>query len=365
MKRKLVCLAICILALCTVISASAESGERPLAEPVLSYTPSGSTSQVTLTEWNAETDTDTTGAYYTASYGYKIKIYDTLNSLTSLMQNPGRKHFDIVMDMRVNDQTAQTLSGKFVIPQESIGNRSTVIARIVSDSGEVLYDSGTLTTQDLSQSFEIPLAGCKQLSFQMEVEHIGDAFFFALTDIMTGASATAAQTPAEESEEGATTEYDVFLIYLGTLSEPNDAWLYVSSWDADNDVDTLNQKYGPGGLKVGATTILSSLTQSMQGPLQENVIVRVALAFDPQKDVNTLSGKLVISKDSLNNRSQAIVSIVSEDEEELYASPILNSQSLPESFSVDVEGMRKVTFVFKYQQIGDPFYIGVVDFARN
>ena len=57
--------------------------------------------------------------------------------------------------------------------------------------------------------------------------------------------------------------------------------------------------------------------------------------------------------------------IIDENDQLLYKSPEITSQSLPESYDIDVSGTRKITYVFSYRQIGDPFYIGLVNFKKQ
>lgn len=336
---------------------------RVLSEPSLDFTPNGFGDSVKLTEWSTENDMDILGQQYVLSYGYKITVSSTLNALTSQMMNPSSETFNISVNTSIIIPSTSVLSGQIVIPQESLNNRSTAFVSIVDGYGNLLFKSGEIDTQSLAIPFEISVDKVKDITFLIDVKHIGENFSLAIVDLMPNPLQTENKLDKESYEK--TSEPEYFLIYMGIISEPNDAYKYVSSWDTARDVDTLGTTYGPGGIKVGSNTIMTGLTQSMINPVQENIVLNVAFGIDPNKSVSRISGDIVVARDSLNNRSSVIVSIIDENDQLLYKSPEITSQSLPESYDIDVSGTRKITYVFSYRQIGDPFYIGLVNFKKH
>lgn len=338
---------------------------RVLGNWEVKYTPNGSGQSVDVTEWSPTNDQDVLGQTYAGSSGIKIRVSSLLNALTSQMMNPSSDEFNITIDTDVLDSSASVLSGKIVVHQECLGNRSTAIVRIVDEYGNLLYKSSEINSQSLAQSFEIAIDNYDKISFLVDVTHVGEDFYLGIVDLLPYSVDNHDIHSSDSSLQKRGDEPDYFLKFLGALSEPNDAYLYVSSWDSARDEDTLGNVYGPGGAKVGANTIFTSLTQQMINPAQENIVLNVAFGFDPSKAVNTVSGDIVVAKDSLYNRSTAIVSIIDENGNVLYESPEINSQSLPEHYSIDVSQTRKITYVFRYKQIGEPFYLGLVNLRRE
>lgn len=175
------------------------------------------------------------------------------------------------------------------------------------------------------------------------------------------------ETYESEKDNGEYVEDTAFITFIGESHEPSDVAnkAEVSDWIKDEDYD-LNGKTYEGGVKIVIYNMFSALDGNSSNSVTQ-IVSESHFAIDTDKmeslpeEYKQLNGKFVIGEDTDGSPSTAIITILTDNNEEVYNSGEVNCYSLDiPSFNIPLSGKKEFIIKIVCQHSGNPFVIGMV-----
>ncbi len=170
-----------------------------------------------------------------------------------------------------------------------------------------------------------------------------------------------------EKDDDEYAEDTTFISFIGESHEPSDVAnrAEVFDWIKDEDYD-LNGKTYEGGVKIVIYNMFSALDGNSSNTVTQ-IVSESHFAINTDKmeslpeEYKQLAGKFVIGKDTDGSPSTATITILTDNNEEVYNSGEVNCYSLDiPSFNISLSGKKELIIKVVCQHSGNPFVIGMV-----